>query len=625
MTVLITLSKTTVWQDLIANCNLDKIEEFSIQDETTDQSKCFIEPVELSDVEQLINQSLKIVLCYESPDYKLASALSQNEALSDAVSQCNSLYRTLLNIHRKARRQLTLINLNDIPKTEIIESTGLELAGITFSPFVTQNSDSIHTVLAQKVIEQDDEFNTLCQSLFASSVNLVTKPYELDISKILEIENEKAGKLHSLETAQKVLNDEFESNLSQLEELKQEQELLNSTIVDLQDKAESDKNRISELQERLTGAQLCANKLDLERSDLVAEQELLQNTISELQVEIENKTQRVEDQEGLNISLQEQLTNAANENTELKAEKDLLLKTVTALQDELQHQLSNAHELDQALRDTKVNESNERQQLEVLLAESNAEIELLEAKAAVLMGDSVSYECAKEDIKNLKLELRAALESLSYNELKVKELVSVIEQSTDAYSTLEKENKQLIDDSRKLSDEKAQIKSNSLREVKKLEREITNLESKYQKITRELLSTTDKLQYADEELNQIKSSASWKLSAPARAVSKKLKKEDRENQLLKQNVGLLYTSELFDTEWYLTSYPDIREAGVDPAEHYLTYGAKEGRLPCASFDGDWYLRQNPDVAESGMNPLIHYIKYGIAEGRAVSPKLLSKD
>ena len=91
---------------------------------------------------------------------------------------------------------------------------------------------------------------------------------------------------------------------------------------------------------------------------------------------------------------------------------------------------------------------------------------------------------------------------------------------------------------------------------------------------------------------------------------------------MKQNAGLLYTSELFDSDWYLTTYPDIKESGSDPAEHYLMHGASEGRLPSASFDGDWYLKRYPDVAETGMNPLIHFIKYGIEEGRSSSPKLL---
>jgi hypothetical protein len=39
---------------------------------------------------------------------------------------------------------------------------------------------------------------------------------------------------------------------------------------------------------------------------------------------------------------------------------------------------------------------------------------------------------------------------------------------------------------------------------------------------------------------------------------------------------------LFDPIWYLEKYPDVKKAGVDPAEHYVRHGAGEGRLPRAA-------------------------------------------
>lgn len=35
----------------------------------------------------------------------------------------------------------------------------------------------------------------------------------------------------------------------------------------------------------------------------------------------------------------------------------------------------------------------------------------------------------------------------------------------------------------------------------------------------------------------------------------------------------------FDAAWYLAAYPDVAEAGLDPALHYLGAGAAEGRAP----------------------------------------------
>ena len=61
----------------------------------------------------------------------------------------------------------------------------------------------------------------------------------------------------------------------------------------------------------------------------------------------------------------------------------------------------------------------------------------------------------------------------------------------------------------------------------------------------------------------------------------------------------------FDPVFYLASYPDIRHAGVDPAEHFLLWGFREQRNPAAGFDTGWYQRQYlPDSPDE--NPLLHY-------------------
>ncbi len=72
---------------------------------------------------------------------------------------------------------------------------------------------------------------------------------------------------------------------------------------------------------------------------------------------------------------------------------------------------------------------------------------------------------------------------------------------------------------------------------------------------------------------------------------------------------------LFDRAFYLNKYPDVREAGVDPFEHYLKFGWREGRDPSATFSTEHYLYRNSDVGLSEICPLIHYATVGIFEGR----------
>lgn len=71
----------------------------------------------------------------------------------------------------------------------------------------------------------------------------------------------------------------------------------------------------------------------------------------------------------------------------------------------------------------------------------------------------------------------------------------------------------------------------------------------------------------------------------------------------------------FDDAFYLAHNPDVAKAGVDPLQHFLQYGWKEGRNPNAFFNVQYYLNQNPDVAASGVNPLLQFEQTGWQQGR----------
>ncbi|MEQ3745123.1 MAG: glycosyltransferase [Henriciella sp.] len=117
---------------------------------------------------------------------------------------------------------------------------------------------------------------------------------------------------------------------------------------------------------------------------------------------------------------------------------------------------------------------------------------------------------------------------------------------------------------------------------------------------------------------------------------------------------------LFDPDWYLQSYPDIREDGMSAIVHFMQYGAKEGRkphplfspatfnaslprqappkrealnpivrytrfgleektVPHTLFDAEHYLKQYPEIAAAKTNPLIHYLDVGFADLMSPSP------
>ena len=72
---------------------------------------------------------------------------------------------------------------------------------------------------------------------------------------------------------------------------------------------------------------------------------------------------------------------------------------------------------------------------------------------------------------------------------------------------------------------------------------------------------------------------------------------------------------LFDTSFYLTEYPDVAKAGMNPIVHYMWYGYRENKKPMEDFDGVYYSHKYPDALESKLNPLSHYALYGLNENR----------
>jgi hypothetical protein len=81
-----------------------------------------------------------------------------------------------------------------------------------------------------------------------------------------------------------------------------------------------------------------------------------------------------------------------------------------------------------------------------------------------------------------------------------------------------------------------------------------------------------------------------------------------EQRAMLEDVELVRASKWFDAEWYVAEYPDVANAGTDPAEHYLRHGAPERRDPGPMFNTDAYLRDHPELVDSGVNPLLHFLR-----------------
>jgi len=54
-------------------------------------------------------------------------------------------------------------------------------------------------------------------------------------------------------------------------------------------------------------------------------------------------------------------------------------------------------------------------------------------------------------------------------------------------------------------------------------------------------------------------------------------------------------------------YADLQPPPRDVIRHYCEYGWREGRNPSDNFDTQFYLATYNDIRNAGMNPFYHYV------------------
>lgn len=86
-----------------------------------------------------------------------------------------------------------------------------------------------------------------------------------------------------------------------------------------------------------------------------------------------------------------------------------------------------------------------------------------------------------------------------------------------------------------------------------------------------------------------------------------------------RQLKLIQNSGMFDEAWYLSQNPDVAQAKIAPALHYLRHGGFESRDPGPNFSSAFYLDTYPDVKAASINPLVHYLLDGKKEGRKQQP------
>ena len=278
---------------------------------------------------------------------------------------------------------------------------------------------------------------------------------------------------------------------------------------------------------------------------------------------------------------QKQLEKAENALTSTQTKNLQLTEALQAAEDENALIIQQLHPLQEAL------ETSQQQRLTDLTT-----LEASQAKACTLENELEQALTTTRSIEAAHDAAIAATQKLQRQQAVVESALTstqaTIVELTEARQAAEDENALIIQQLHQLQQELESL----LIERKRLQQ----ADSQYLQI--------------NQELEKLKSSATWKVTAPLRAIAKPFKNptpEQKNLKNLKNQIKLIKSSALFDRNWYLKSYPDVAAIGVDPIKHYLKFGASEGRDPSARFSTNGYFVLNPEVKESSVNPLIHHI------------------
>ena len=576
-----------------------------------------------------LNPSSEVILIYWP--LELVPFLTQNNSLEPSlVKEWSYAVSQFIRIKRKYASRLNLVNgmhlfpefsVEDVPSqlcsrsplTEVVDfyklifakDSALELPNYAESLEVLNASESntFHGAHRSKQFERlrAESSQNIAEGERAKTELLVSKSECKNLSE----------KLQHLTQEKLIANKE-------IEQLKQQVLLLQNALENQHSKAAS---LVTEHQSVLKEKE---SKLLETSNQLVAEIDSLRNELTEALQNSRRLKDDAQDKELIILDLKEKLKNQQKQNDSLQ---DHLVQAQIHIE-------KTHHTLCSRLNEAESKFSAERKALAENLSKLELALESSQQSIVNLNKEHQKQIKAKDArIKNLTEDKDGLSSELSQERETLETVNRNLDAKTEAISASLRQQEAI----KKELDVKTEALSASLRQQEAIKKELDakkkallHEKKQGQRVEQKLATKLKKLEQAfsisesrrnilEYEFSQVKNSRYWKLLAPAKSIKERLFNTDKE---MKKDIALLYTSNLFDAKWYLECYEDVVASGLDPAEHYLKFGFKEGRQPGPNFDGNWYLSHYSDVAKKGANPLIHFIKYGQAEGRRSAPRLL---
>ena len=600
MKLLVSLAPQALWQtkqgqfglSQLSYAALNAADQAEAETETESaQARLVSDSLSVAQLTALLNQypESEFVLAYAAPEQQLGLQLAQGDTPEQAATSWCRQIKALLQLQQQQRRRLKLFNLSFSANQGAALPAWVQYQADKHQPCPL---DSLYTVLGAQLLRQHDNCAALLARLDASSLPLSTGAYQFNLTAL----QQQAGDTRALDAANadraslnsqlNAANDERNVLLQQLQHVQQELEQLFQ-------KKQRVKQQYSQLeQDYRTEVASLSEKLQ-------HGEQTVEKTASQLHG-LQDELQRIT---AAHNQLQQQHAQATVQLAASNDERDLLLQQLLHVQQELEQLFQKKQSVKQQYSQLEQDYRTEVASLSAKLQHGGQTVEKTAGQLHKLQ-DQLTRITAAHNQSQQQLSAINAERDLLLQQLQQ------IQQELEQYYIKWQQAEQKLNYSDTARDKQQQ-------------RELSKLESQLRKSKARAAGAEHQLQLLQQELGAVKSSTLWKSGAPVRALTRLVKKTDPARQKLQQEAALIITSEYFDIDWYLQRYPDVAEANINPAEHYLKFGANEGRMPGPLFDGDWYLKRYPDVAQSGINPLLHFIKFGQLEGRSASPKLLA--
>jgi predicted nucleic acid-binding Zn-ribbon protein len=587
MHLLLTLHHTPNWTALATRCELPLISTFDAIQEAPGYFLCeeTLNNKSINDVlPALLNQlpsNSQLWLGVNTAENFLTNAVAQGLTLTTAANNWRESIQALLDIQRQQRQRVRIFNLDQALAEPHNFCAALELNQVQPGTPLLNIYPALARLAAAQYLFQNPDLQNLNMRLQATCTPVGDyKAPELDIDSVLQQQLELTALHKSFQEKFDDSAKERDLILMQLHKVQEELEAYHGRSGTLQAELEKSKKALSHSEDQL---KVVTEKHDLLLAQLNKAKEELQTSHGQykaLQAELDKTNKALNTGEG-------QLK-------EVTEERDLILAQLHKVQEELETYYLKLQEKAKA---------------------HNSAIATIQEQGA--------------QINSLTQERDALRTNIQQYEQHCKHLEHLLHLAHEENLEHQRNNQKAQQDNLQLKQEYAQEQQDHkhalLARDKQYTREATKLEAELRKTKARAANAEYSKLLLQRELDKLRHSISWKAASPVRAIGRLIRKNEPAQEKLTQEIGLLLTSEYFDVDWYLRIYTDVAESNINPAEHYLLYGAAENRLPGPLFDGNWYLQRYPDVAEQNINPLLHFILFGQQEGRDSSPILLSND